>query len=261
MYSLWEREYESRVRRARTQGWLVKLSDLIRVANAACASSTAWDRDEPYGPQDDVGNYNRDIKRVLYCVTPSFHIAEHAKKQSYDLIIAHHPYPIRGVPMLIYHTALDCAEGGLNDMYRDHLGMQEGYKHFDGTLGWHGNLTKPMAFEDLVAKVKEFSGNIIGETWTELKTIKSVVVCTGLGGMVNELALASGADCYILGQNTMPAAMTGFKAVIEIGHTLSEWHGLLFWQRILKGIKVDLAPVELDSFGTEVHNPKRQRAV
>jgi putative NIF3 family GTP cyclohydrolase 1 type 2 len=157
------------------------------------------------------------------------------------------------LPQLIFHTALDCCENGLNDMWRDHLRLKNTCQHFDGTLGWHGEI-EPIQFSELVARVKLFSGNIFGETFNKkgmTDIIKTVVICSGLGGMVNELALATEADCYIIGQNTMPASSTGFKAVIETGHTASEWIGVNFFRKILAGVQVDLAPAEIDRFSGE----------
>jgi putative NIF3 family GTP cyclohydrolase 1 type 2 len=232
------------------------MSDLVRVAKAACPEATAWEQGEPYG-EYNVENYHADVKRVLYCVTASHAVVRYAREQGYDLLISHHPYIPPDFPTLVMHTALDCCEGGLNDIWRDHLKLAEPCQHFDGTLGWYGALPKPLEWGELLTQVQALSGGIIGETYTSLKTIKTVVICTGLGGMVVDQALRSDADCYILGQNMMSAKETGFRAVIEVGHTLSEWVGVKFWQEVLRGVRVDLTPKHLDSFGCEVHIQKR----
>ena len=87
--------------------------------------------------------------------------------------------------------------------------------------------------------------------FSEIETINSVVICTGLGGLVTDLARKTGADCYILGEATEEAGKMGFKAVIEIGHTLSEQCGVNLIRSLLPGLTIDLAPIEVDYFGHE----------
>jgi len=235
----------------------MKMSDLIRICYSACPKDIAWEKGESYG-EYNIEDHNKIVKKVLFCVTPTQQVIAHFHKHNYDLLISHHPFRAH-VPQLIFHTALDCCEGGLNDMWRDHLELKNNYKHFDGTLGWHGEI-EPILFSDLITKVNHLSGSILGETFNQKgmnDIIKTVVICSGLGGMVNELALATEADCYIIGQNTMAGADTGFKAVIETGHTASEWIGVNFFKRVLTGVQVDLAPSDLDRFGEEFYHPHK----
>jgi putative NIF3 family GTP cyclohydrolase 1 type 2 len=233
----------------------MKTSDLIRVCNEEIPESVSWSQGEYYGAYN-IDNYGATVTKVLYCVTPTKAVQRYFKENGYDLLISHHPY-MTDLPQLIYHTALDCCEGGLNDMWRDHLELQAPYKHFDGTLGWHGEI-KPILFSELVAKSARLSGKIIGETFSAFgpdALIKTVVICSGLGGMVNAQALATEADCYIIGQNVMAGNETGFRAVIETGHTASEWIGVNLFKRILAGVQVDLAPEALDVYGQEYNRP------
>lgn len=238
----------------------MKMSDLIRVCKAACPAEIAWTPGEYYG-EYNIDDYNKTVTKVLYCVTATRDVVAYFKKNGYDLLITHHPFR-ENVPQLIMHTALDCCEGGLNDQWRDHLELKAPYKHFDGTLGWHGEIT-PTPFDELCKKVAQFTASktIEGEMYCAdpKKLIKTVVICSGLGGMVNELAVATGADCYILGEATMPGKKTGFKAMIETGHTNSEWMGVLLFRRILKGVQVDGAPKEIDYFGHEKIGCPRRR--
>jgi hypothetical protein len=87
--------------------------------------------------------------------------------------------------------------------------------------------------------------------------IKSVAICTGLGGMVESTAAKnSKADCYILGEATSHHSKSDFGARIEIGHTLSESpSGLAFFRKHLEphGITVDQASLEHDKYSGEVY--------
>jgi len=225
----------------------MRTKDLVRICTEAIPEKIGCWQGEQYGA------YNlgllKNVKRALYCVTPTPEVVSYFKQKGYDILISHHPFRVT-VPQLIFHTALDCCEGGLNDMWRDHLGIKNA-QHFDSTLGWHGQID-PIAFDDLLAKVREFSGQIIGEVYSRLDTIESVVVCSGLGGLVVDDAFRSGADCYIFGEGM--GRNTKFEASIEIGHTLSERMGVELFRKLLQphGVQVDLVPLALDYFSSEI---------
>lgn len=227
----------------------MNIKTLIHTLTDAIPKTAEWARGEPYGP------YNTDsvssVRKILYCVTPTGEVVEFFKKNNYDVLISHHPM-IVGVPQLIFHTALDCCDGGLNDQWRDALQLKNA-RHFDGTLGWFGSIS-PTHIEDLVAAAEKFMGQkVIGQIYAKHLLIKSVVICTGLGGMVTDLARKTGADCYLLGEACEPAAEMGFNAVIETGHTRSEQIGINLIKQHLPGIQVDLAPTPEDHFGRECY--------
>lgn len=232
----------------------MKLSEVIRRCEAFLPRSVEYEEGEAYGAHG-ITDFDKDVKKILYCVTPSPKVRKYFKENGYDLLISHHPFEA-GVPQLIYHTALDCCEGGLNDMWADAVGIdRKTRKHFDKDLGWAGELTIPCMFDDLIRRVSAFtdiSGQIYCEGYSKIKT---VVVCSGLGGMVDNLALESGADCYILGEAIRPATGMGFKAVIETGHTNSEWMGVNFFRHLLRrsGVVVDGTPLDIDVYGTEFY--------
>jgi putative NIF3 family GTP cyclohydrolase 1 type 2 len=230
----------------------MKASHVIDILTQAAPREIEWSKGEPYGAFNIPAGL--DVKKVLFCVTPTQEVCDHFKKSDYDLLISHHPYQ-RDVPQIILHTALDCCENGLNDQWRDALGVQDP-KHFDGTLGWHGKI-EPISFEALVKKCEKFMGHkVIGQTYSKLEVIRSVVICTGLGGLVTNEAKSSGAECYILGEAVAPAKQMGFPAVIETGHTISEQMGVVLIRKLLPEIQIDLAPLEIDYFGKETYSPR-----
>lgn len=232
----------------------MKASDFINVLTTRLPKNGEWDKTsgEPYGAYSI--NLEKDINRALYCVTPTSEIKKYFLEKEYDVLISHHPF-VTGLPQMIFHTALDCGVGGLNDQWKDFLQVEEA-KHFDQNLGWHGKI-KPIQFNDLCDKIENWIGDkIIGEKYSEIDEIKSVVICSGLGGLVNDLALKTKADCYILGESVCSAVASGFKAMIEVGHTLSERMGVNVFKEALKpyNVIVDCAPINLDIFGREVYN-------
>ena len=223
---------------------------VVKIITDRVPNSESWTR-ELYGAFNLKPNV--DIKKVMFCVTPTRAVVAKFKKEGYDLLVSHHPFRV-DVPQLILHTALDCCEGGLNDMWAKQLGIKNP-KHFDKNLGWYGEI-EPITLSDLQNSiVKITNGGNDGLAYTNGEIITSVVVCSGLGGMVSRQALATGADCYVTGELVSPANKLGFKAVIETGHTKSEWIGVNLIKEILEphGIQVDYAGFDVDMFGKEYY--------
>ena len=228
----------------------MKMEQIVSILSTAIPESDTWGGRESYGANSLVDN-SKTVSKVLYCVTATQEVVQYFKKNGYDLLVSHHPFRVQTVPQLIYHTALDCCNGGLNDMWRDFLQMKDA-KHFSKNLGWVGTID-PISFDDLVAKVEEWLGyKAIGKKYSDGKMVTSVVVCTGLGGLVYEEAAATGADCYITGELTS-SDTHGFNAILETGHTISEFIGINLIRKLLPDIQVDAVPMELDYFSQEFH--------
>lgn len=232
--------------------------ELVKILTDAIPEKDSWGGAEPYGPYNM--DLNRDYTNILYCVTPNYEVVEYFKENNFDLLISHHPMVAgKNVPQMIFHTALDCCKGGLNDMWKEALDIKNA-QHFDANLGWYGEID-PISFSDLVWNIASFCGAVEGQTYCKInRPIESVVVCSGLGGLVNDLALKSKADCYILGEALAPAAESGFNALIETGHTNSEWIGVKLFDSLLcpYGCNVQCAPCDIDYYGTEIYSPTKK---
>ena len=239
--------------------WTIKASldiqEVLRLLLKRVPCSDSW-MQEAYGGQGTA--VDKDIKKVLWCVTAKQDMVPYCEEHGYDLIVSHHPIMITGFPQIVLHTALDCTIGGLNDMWKDALGVR-GAKHFDKNLGWYGAID-PIKFGDLVAKCQSFiEGPITGRKYADdgdETVINSVVICTGLGGMVEDMAVKTGADCWIFGEGVYASTYYNFKSFIEIGHTQSEKIGVKLIREVLEphGIQVDVAPTSLDWYGVENPN-------
>ena len=228
----------------------MKAGKIVEILSAAIPISETWGGRESYGANFLVNN-NKDIKKILYCVTATREVVQYFQENGYDLLISHHPFGQSSVPQLIFHTALDCCKGGLNDMWRDFLEMKNA-KHFSKNLGWVGEID-PISFDDLVAKVEAWLGyKAIGKKYSDGKMVTSVVICTGLGGLVYDEAANTGADCYITGELTS-STTHGFNAILETGHTISEFIGIYLIRKLLPGIQIDSAPMDIDYFSGEFH--------
>jgi len=227
------------------------IEDVIEICTKAVPDSETWSScmGETYGPKNIIPR--SEIKKVLYCVTPSSKIVEYANKNNYDLLIGHHPFVVKGIQSLLFHTALDMCEGGLNDQWRIALNLKNAKKYQDN-LGWYGEI-EPTTYEDLLKKVEAFTGGIIGQKKSTNKLIRTVITCSGLGGFVQSTVNQMNPDCFITGEILSDAKTLPLESVIETGHTLSEWCGVNLFKKLLEphGIQVDKTPLEMDVFGKE----------
>lgn len=212
----------------------ITVGDVINKLKLAAPYESSWIKKEPWG-EFNVSSAlrNHHCKNILYCVTPTPEIQDHFRQGKYDLMVSHHPYIMKDIPQVILHTALDCCKGGLNDQWADMLGLKNPV-HFDGTLGSYGEID-PIEFPELMKKVEGYVGQpILGNSYHDGQPIRDIVICTGLGGMVEHLANKTNADCYILGQHVGAPQESPFPCMIEVGHTLTEHRpGVEFVQKVL----------------------------
>jgi putative NIF3 family GTP cyclohydrolase 1 type 2 len=198
----------------------------------------------------------------MYCVTtPNEAGVKYFKENGYDLLVAHHPVNLNyDLPTMVFHTALDCCKGGLNDQWKDILKIQ-GAQHFDKNLGWYGEI-EPKTLDQLVTQIEQQLGHKVQGQIYGPKTglIKTVAVCSGLGGLVNGSALKTNVDCYIVGEAVSLAEKSGFLYYIEVGHTISEQMGVNVIKEVLEphGIQVDLMPIEFEGWKREVYSDPRR---
>ena len=177
----------------------MKANEVVERLTQAFPRSATWDRlaGEPYGPANV--DPAAEVKRVLYCVTATSDVEEFYGRGGYDLLVAHHPFrPVSPIPSVVLHTALDCAPGGLNDIWRVALGIEDA-RPITGNLGWVGQIA-PIDFAELLGRIRAVAGGIDGQVSSSRARIGSVAVCTGLGGMVAAEAAATGADAYVTGE-------------------------------------------------------------
>lgn len=229
------------------------IDELIETLEKEIPQKDTWTRcaDELYG-ECYILDGDKEVKKVLYCVTADEKIKEYFFKNNYDFLIAHHPFRIMRVPMFIAHTAFDCCKNGLNDIWKDILGLKNA-THIVDNLGWIGELEKEMTLDEIIDIINKNDIEIAGGVYNLTnKPIKTVAVCSGLGGMIIDKVEALNPDCYITGELLSPK--TCIKNVIEVGHTNSERIGVLTLRKIFPNLTIDVAPKEIDVFGKEMLN-------
>ena len=196
-----------------------------------------------------VGDRQTKVSKVLCALDITHTVIEEAEAIGAQLIVAHHPVIFtqtntvttdtvtgsmiismiqKGISGICMHTNADCAQGGVNDLLAQKLGLHE-IENLGagdtGTLGRVGNLPKAMALENFAAYVKDRL-KAGGVRYTNGgKTVQRVAVLGGAGGKLMEYALQKGADTYVIGDcsyDIMQKAHDLGLNLIDAGHFPTE---------------------------------------
>jgi len=205
-----------------------------------------------------VGDPDKIVETIFICLDVTSENVSRAIEQGADLIISHHPLifsPIKNIvendilggilctliknDIAVYsaHTNLDHADGGMNDILADKLGLED-VRRFteeectDGTgnpidnIGRVGYLDTPVELEDFKSLVKSILGcRSIRSLGNPSDTISTVALCTGSGGEGIYSAYHSGADVYVTSDIKHHEAQLAFELginLIDAGHFETE---------------------------------------
>lgn len=191
-----------------------------------------------------VGDENAQVRRVGLCLDLTEETLNNAVSEGVGLIVTHHPliftaqktflsddraYKLvkNGIHLISVHTPFDCADGGVNDVLCDILGIENavGIETEDCPL--------PMA---RIGDVKEqssieFARLVADKLGTVCRvvdcknTLKRVAVCGGAGFDFFSEAVKMGADAYVTGEikhHEMLFAKDKGVTVIDAGHFNTE---------------------------------------
>ena len=204
-----------------------------------------------------VGSRDRDINRVMTCLTISPNVVEEALREKVDLIVAHHPLPFRplkritddtpegrmlwqliGAGVAIYspHTAFDSCREGINQRLAEGLRLtniaplvpSEDGPDIGG--GRYGVYWEAITLAELAGLAKEFLHiervQIVGDPALPLKR---VAVACGSAGEFLSAARELGCDAFVTGETRfhtcLEAESTGI-ALLLVGHYASERFGV-----------------------------------
>ena len=186
--------------------------DIYNYYDTICPYNTAMDFDNP---GLNIGDLNKECKRVLFALDCSMDVARFAYENKCDLIITHHPLifnPIKAIhsddvvyylinkdiSLLSLHTNLDTAENGVNDVLCKKIGLKRVNKiQTDDGYTLNCGIVNPMPAE-IFAKELHNSLNVpVKYACKEGKIISNVLVCSGSGGNYIEFAHKSGYDALV----------------------------------------------------------------
>ena len=188
---------------------------------------------------------DREVKRVLVSLDVTEETVNFACENGFDTVISHHPLVFRsqkalsplsytqnklitliknGVGVMSFHTRLDAAKGGVNDVLSALLGLKNVFVDPTDEIGRIGYLEKETQLFEFAKSVKGklsspfvlYSGN---------KTVNKVYVVGGDGKDLIENAINNGCDTIVTGRasyNTAVDACDMGINVIEAGHFYTE---------------------------------------
>ena len=220
-----------------------------------------------------VGDYEKQIKKVLIALDCTKEVVEEAKSNNIDLIITHHPLifkkPSRivksdlqgwkiieliknDISLYSSHTNLDSVKGGINEEITNILGFNNSkliepskIKGFeDSGIGRIVNLDQEMQIDKLINIVKEKLGikNIRAAIGKEY--IKTIAIINGSGQDYFADALRMGADCIITG-DTSYHFVSDYKemgiTILDAGHFGTEW---IVFKKVMKKLENKISDIE-----------------
>ena len=219
------------------------------------AGAESWD-----APGLISGNPEAKISRVLLSVDITAELVSESASE-YDLVLAHHPYLLRGISLAgentakgallaqairsdlaLYaaHTNADIVQGGVSDELAKALGLKNAVP-LVGSIepnvghGRIGRLEKPMPlgeFARLVAKQLPATATGVRVSGDYLQMVETVAVCGGAGDSFISDAATANADVYVTAdlrhhvvQEARETALLGEApmALIDVSHWASEW--------------------------------------
>lgn len=191
-----------------------------------------------------VGDRHQPVSKVLLALDCTMDVVNYAKEIGAQLIITHHPvifHPIKRVneDSVVYHlirsqiavisahTNLDIAEGGVNDVLAQTIGLQNisGLELLDPAaqsyLGRVGTLSNPISASEFAALVKESLHARSVKFADAGNKIQKVALCSGSGADSLESALAVGADALLTSevkQHEYLNAVAAGISIFDAGH-------------------------------------------
>lgn len=188
---------------------------------------------------------DKEVSKIMLCLTVTENIISQARKTGCDMIISHHPLfyvPLEWCNIDIYsaHTNLDKAEGGTTDTLIKSLGLSPSPEFVNSPnsltnsiLSRQGrgqmheflrfvNFEKGIELLELGQKLKKISPNLRYVNNCGQKILKRVAFCAGSGADFIKEAQNMGADCLVTGDLKFHTALDSEIVVFDIGHFESE---------------------------------------
>lgn len=190
-----------------------------------------------------VGDKNAQVNKIGFCLDLTRDTLSDAKEKGVQLIVTHHPIifkpqksflsgnlayelAVNSISAVSVHTCYDIAEGGVNDVLCELLGLAEVRSLCDeegSPILRIGSLepTTGEAFARHVAEVLSTTVRLADSG----NSISRVALCSGSGGEFASLAAESGADAFVTGDAShhhFLDALSGGMTLIAAGHFETE---------------------------------------
>ena len=198
-----------------------------------------------------VGDENSAVTKVLFALDITCEVVREAVDIGAEVIVAHHPvifHPMytlddsnpaclalkHGVACICFHSPLDMADGGINDIIFDMLNPALKLKkqavfepvHPDGRgYGWVCSVGNEIMPDKLGVLLKDIFGNKVVRYTNSGRIVKKIAFCSGGAGGNLPLAIKQGADAYVTGDvkhDQWITARNSGIALYDCGHFHTE---------------------------------------
>ena len=197
--------------------------------------SCDWDNDGLMCCPDGA----REVRRVLLTLDVTAEAVERAINTKCDLILSHHPLIFKGIKALdgetpvsakvidliahgiavmSFHTRLDAAEGGVNDVLAKALGLCDLAPFGEEGIGRIGTLPKTVTAEDFARTVKETLRAPVVQLADAGLPTRRVAVLGGGGSDDVEAAKAAGLIAVNLGPRILRCETAPIYALSAISY-------------------------------------------
>ena len=190
----------------------------------------------------------KDVQKVLLCLSITKNIIDQAIEQKCDMIISHHPLffvPFefnKNITIYSAHTNLDKTEGGTTDTLIELLGLSNQQKNSDFLR--FVDLQKEISLDDFakILKTKLNLKTIRIVNNSNKNKISKIAFCAGSGVDLLGEAEYMGADIFVTGDIKYHCALESNVIIADIGHFESERPVLMTIKKLLEtNVKVIIA--------------------
>ena len=219
-----------------------------------------------------------EVRRALFALDATESVIDAAIAGGFDLVVTHHPLifsPIAsvtpdtplgrtvvrairsGVTVMSFHTIADSADGGVNDIVVERLGITDAvpFAGDHGRLGRVGRLTAPAPLYDFAQKVKTALGTPAVIITDAGRAVHTVAVIGGAGKSCIDEVLEVGADTFVTGELShavrAEARALGLN-LIEAGHFHTEDPVCDFFASLVKKYAPEVVCEHISSCDTTV---------
>lgn len=192
-----------------------------------------------------IGSPDKEIKGVLVGFDCTEALVKEAVERGADMIVTHHPLIFSGLKkidpddvvgrvvylaiqndIVIYaaHTNADKAQGGVNTLFAERLGLLGVEPLDESGLALVGTLAEELSGEKFIEYVKDrFSLKALRSSDPSGKMVRKVALCAGSGSSFISKGVKAGADAFVTGDVSYHHFFCeeGFM-VLDIGHYESE---------------------------------------
>lgn len=198
-----------------------------------------------------VGDGDAPVSKVLFALDVTCEVVREAIEIGAEIIVAHHPVIFRplytlddgnpaclalkhGIACICFHSPLDMADGGINDIIFDMLDPTLKLKkqavlepiHPDGRgYGWVCAVGNEIMPDKLGTLLKDIFGNKVIRYTNSGRIVKKIAFCSGGAGGNLPLAIEQGADAYVTGDvkhDQWITARNSGIALYDCGHFHTE---------------------------------------